>query len=134
MLGAFHDVAYAYCFGPPQHEVMVASLYGKDGALIAEAFHFPSATGPTRPEGAVLTAQVRREHDDGYTVALTSDRFIYGARIEAKGFLADDNYLHLVPGRTKHIRLRNITGGPAKLRGFVEALALAEPLRLASEE
>ena len=44
LLGHFADPAYAYRFGPPAHDAVVATLRATDGALLSQATHFP--TGP----------------------------------------------------------------------------------------
>ena len=46
--GAFYDTAYAYRFGPPSHDVTVATLARGDGTVIAQAFHFPQGRGHAR--------------------------------------------------------------------------------------
>jgi beta-mannosidase len=84
-----------------------------DGTVIAEAFHFPLRE-PPRMVNANVTTEV-----DGNLLHIESDRFLYGVHFDAPGFLPDDNWFHLVPGRRK-----TITGRGA-FRGTVEALNLA---------
>ena len=112
ILGAFYDSAYAYRFGPPKHEVAIATLVS-DGTVIAEAFHFPLRE-PPRMVSATVTVQA-----EGQQVHIESDRFLYGVHFGAHDFQPDDNWFHLVPGRRKTITGR----GP--FRGSVEALNLA---------
>ena len=39
LFGAFFDTTYAFRFGPPSHDVVVARLHSREtGALVAEAF------------------------------------------------------------------------------------------------
>ena len=40
LLGRFHDISYAYRFGPPQHDVVVATWFDADHNILGEAFHF----------------------------------------------------------------------------------------------
>jgi beta-mannosidase len=44
LIGRFADASYAYRFGPPAHDTVVATLRGPDGELLSQAVHFP--TGP----------------------------------------------------------------------------------------
>jgi beta-mannosidase len=120
MLGAFHDTAYAYRFGPPAHDVAIVTLPGA-----GEAFHFPRRVEPQRIAASV-TAETREVGEGVWEVALRSDRFLYAVHIDADGYRADDDYFHLAPGRVKTITLR----GAGKPAGFVEAVNLREAVRL----
>ena len=46
LLGEFRDVTYAYRFGPPEHDVVVATLYDEARAATSEAFHFVNRRDP----------------------------------------------------------------------------------------
>jgi beta-mannosidase len=128
MLGAFYDVAYAYRFGPPKHDVTIATLRGSDGSLLAEAFHFPHRVEPKRATGANVTATASQTGERMWEVTLQSDRFLYAAHFDAAKFLPDDNYFHLVPNRPKRVSLQSLDG--SRLRGFVEALNLDESIQI----
>jgi beta-mannosidase len=132
MLGAFYDVAYAYRFGPPKHDVTIATLFADDGSVLAEAFHFPHRTEPKRAIGANVTAEARGIGENAWEVTLQSDRFLYAAHFDAAKYLPDDNYFHLVPNRPKRVVLKSLDG--SKLRGFVEALNLDEAVRIGVSE
>lgn len=132
LLGAFYDVAYAYRFGPPKHEVTIATLLAADGSVLAEAFHFPHRTEPKRAVGANVVAEARPAGEHAWEVTLQSDRFLYAAHFDAAKFLPSDNYFHLVPNRPKRVTLRSLDG--SKLRGFVEALNLDEAIRVGVSE
>jgi beta-mannosidase len=132
MLGTFYDVAYAYRFGPPKHDVTIATLLGSDGNVIAEAFHFPQRIEPKRATGANVTATASQSGEQAWEVTLQSDRFLYAAHFDAANFLPEDNYFHLVPSRPKTVALKSLDG--SKLRGFVEALNLDESIRIGVSE
>ena len=57
-------------------------------------------------------------------MTMTTERFLYGAHIDAPGFLPDDDYFHLMPGRRKVVRLQPIEDAPPPFSGPVEALNL----------
>ncbi|HEX8617255.1 MAG TPA: glycoside hydrolase family 2 protein [Thermoanaerobaculia bacterium] len=132
MLGAFYDVAYAYRFGSPKHDVTIATLLAPGGGVIAEAFHFPIAAEPKRALGATVTADARQLDDGRWDVTLTSDRFLYAAHFDTAKLLPSDNYFHVVPNRVKHVILAS--GDGSKPRGFVEALNLDEAVRIVVHE
>src|SRR6185436_15159108 len=49
LLGGFHDVSYAYRFGPPSHDVVAATLYGTEGEIVSEAFWCPGTQDTRTP-------------------------------------------------------------------------------------
>jgi beta-mannosidase len=122
ILGAFYDTTYAYRFGPPGHDVAVATLLDERGNAIAEAFHFP-----LRPELKWVEANVVVEAR-GNEVTLSTDRFLYAVHFDTVSALPEDNYFHLVPGRAKTVQLRGSVGG------FVEALNLEHAVRIVVKE
>ena len=125
VLGGFHDTAYAYRFGPPAHDVLIATLFAEDGSVLVEAFHFPRPMDP-RPVAANLRAEGR-----GREVTLESDTFLYAVHFDVRGFEPEDNYFHLVPGRPKRV---TFTGEAPRFAGFVEALNLRDAVRIAVSE
>lgn len=118
--GGFFDTTYAFRFGEPSHDVTVARLLDANGALIAEAFHFPLGRGSARHELG-LTADVRREHD-GWQVTLAARRLAQSVRIRWDGLQPSDNYFHLAPGSTRTVHLHPLPGCPVAARGAAEAL------------
>jgi len=81
-----------------------------------------------------VVAEARQRDDNSYALSLTSERFLFAARIDAAGFVADDDYFCLMPGRTKEIRL-TAWGPPGnRFDGSIEALNLehAVPISVAA--
>lgn len=103
LFGAFFDTTYAFRFGPPSHDVTVGRLLGEEGAMIAEAFHFPRGRAAAMAP-ASLSATLRQDAA-GWVLDLSADRFAQSIAIEAEGFLPSDNWFHLAPGGVKTIRL-----------------------------
>ena len=107
----WHDLSYAYKFGPPVCDVVHARI------LDLDAFFFPAGTLPTA-----------RERDVGLAVAasagaleLRATRFAQS--IVIRGVSVDDNYFHLAPNQTRTIAIRGGT------RGTVTALNSERTLR-----
>jgi beta-mannosidase len=130
MLDGFYDVSYAYRFGPPKHDVVVASLIGADASVISESFHFPEPFQPAHGAVSGIVAVAEPLDDGTFRLAITSETFLYAVRIDVEGFLPDDNYFNLLPGRQKTIVCRRLPDAPASLKGYVEALNVTEAVRI----
>jgi beta-mannosidase len=110
VVGHFVDAAWAFRFGPPAQDAIVASL-GRDGAagpeLLSQAFHFPAGwplnQEPARRLG--LTAAVDRSGDSP-RVVVASKRLAYAVRIHVPGFTPADDAFSVEPGGTRTIALR----------------------------
>jgi beta-mannosidase len=117
------DLAYAYRFGPPSVDLVHATLI-VDQAVIAEAFHHPA--GPPRRDHdvgltATATPTTLASGEDGYALTLRARRHAHAVTLDAPGFVADDDHLHLAPGQVRVVHVRRTTArGP--LRGAALAL------------
>jgi beta-mannosidase len=115
VLGRFADAAYAYRFGPAQHDTVVATLRDADG-LVGQACHFPVG----RPSTPVADLGLRASHRGpdpagGVRVVVAAQRVAYGVRVHAPGFRPDDDGFVVVPGTPRTVRLRPRDG--AEFRG-----------------
>jgi beta-mannosidase len=118
LLRRFADAAYAYRFGPPAHDTVVATLRTTDGTILSQATHFPSGP-PLEPAELGLIATV-----DSLVVTIATERLAWGVRIHAPGFRAEDDAFVVVPGMPRTVRLWPTVEG-ASLRGAtVSALNL----------
>jgi beta-mannosidase len=116
ILGRFVDVSWAYRFGPPAQNMVVASLESDagDGAEpISRAFHFPVGR-PAEAEPASSLGFGAEVHDagaGGVELILEAARCVHGVRIEAPGLEPDDDAFSLEPGRARTVNLRAIGSG-----------------------
>ncbi|HWI74791.1 MAG TPA: hypothetical protein VNT55_22710, partial [Baekduia sp.] len=115
VLGRFADASYAYKFGAPAHDAVVATLRDGGGALVAQAVHFPVGP-PLQRESFALTA--RRAGD---AVTLETDRLAWGVRVEVPGFRPDDDAFVLVPGTPRTVRVGGDGGRVTALNLIGEA-------------
>ena len=132
VLGHFGDVSWAYRFGPPNADVVVASLESPDGEVVAQAFRFPAGR-PTRLESAEslgLTAAVLAQKGSEARVRLSATRLVYAARVSAPGWTSVDDAVSIEPGVSRDVRLR---GHGQALTGAVTALNLTGTLQLRAE-
>ena len=111
MLGRFVDVSYSYRFGPPGHDMIVATLEQP----FSQAFRFPVGRPMQRAAIDELGMNGETSAGDGaIEVTLRSKRFAWGVRVAAPGYLADDAYFGIEPGGERRIRLRPIFSKPGK--------------------
>jgi beta-mannosidase len=124
--GAFFDTTYAYRFGPPSHDVTIATLATPAGELLAEAFHFPLGRAAIAAPEAVAVAL----EQDGETwhLRLRAFSFAQSVRIEDARFRPEDDWFHLPPGRDKLIRLSPRPGTNAAAPCGIVAPLFGEPV------
>ena len=108
------DTTYAYRFGPPGHDLAVASLLAADAtpdgrggdSVQRDAFHFPVGR-PARVESDLgVTVTAWRLPNGDARLAVRSRRFAQAVSIDVPGFEPDGNYFHLAPGGSRHVTLR----------------------------
>jgi beta-mannosidase len=110
--------------------VTIASLHdAEDDTLISEAFHFPGGALPQRDLN--LTTRVEHEGGDAWLLAVATQSFAQFLHVEDENFIAEDDWVHLPPGRERRIRLRRSAGsGAAALpNGEVHALNMNRIIR-----
>jgi beta-mannosidase len=126
ILGRFADVSWAYRFGPPAQDLIVASLERADGELESQCFRLPTGR-PLRREtpdrlGVEVHAQPTGDNSASLTVA--SERFLYGVRPSVPGFRPEDDAFCVEPGRPRVLVLRRIVDGAEATQGSITALNL----------
>jgi beta-mannosidase len=121
LLEGFTDTSYAYRFGPPAQDLIVATLRDGAGATLAQAFHFPLGLAAARERDVGLTAEAQ-PIDGAFALTVRARRFAQGVTIEAEGFLPDDNHFHLAPGGERRVIVRPSPRASGPPRGVVHAL------------
>ncbi len=125
MFGRFVDAAYAYRFGPPGHDLVVASLYFADSKTpIAQSFRYPlGRTAQRLPMTEIgLTGHCSPMKDGRIEVELRSRRLAYGVRVSAKGYRADDAYFSMEPGVPRRMMLIPVEPGAQAEQVVVTAI------------
>jgi beta-mannosidase len=123
LFDGFLDLSYAYRFGPPSHDLVVATVRTPSGATLAQAFHFPLGVPATRELDVGLTAGATVDGDVAI-VTVRTRRFAQSVAVEADGFVSDDAYFHLAPGAERTLHLRRVAG-TSPLRGTLQPLNAA---------
>jgi beta-mannosidase len=131
LFDGFVDLTYAYRFGPPQHDVVAATLSDRaTGATLATAHFFPCGLPARRDDALGLVARAA-SIAGGYAITLEVDRFAHAVAIEAEGFVPDDNFMHIEPGEPRRVILNAEKPGQA-LHGSVVALNGGAPVPILS--
>jgi beta-mannosidase len=115
MLDHFFDFTYAYRFGPPAHDVVLATLHAddSDSAPLSQAVYLPdrSAGALHAPElhGSVECVQGE------WWLTVGTRRFARWVHIEDHAFVPERDWFHLGPAETRRIRLmhENVPGAAA---------------------
>jgi beta-mannosidase len=114
LLGHFVDASWAYRFGPPAQDLIVASLEqgsAQAPAPIAQAFHFPAGL-PRRSESVEslgLEAIVELDPAGAPSLRVRSRRLAYGVRVHLPGLQPLDDAFSLEPDVERVIALRRRT-------------------------
>ena len=116
----FMDLSYAYRFGPPACDLVVATL-SASGRTLATAFHFPVGLPSARELDLGLTASAQPRADGDFDLTVRTRRLAQSVVVEADGFSADDAWFHLPPGAERTLVLRRTTAAGTP-RGTVRAL------------
>lgn len=125
ILGRFVDASYAFRFGPPGHDVVVAALRDGDCDFpIARCFRFPVQHPVSRQPISELglAGEARTLHDGRVEIVLESRRFAWGVRITSRGGKPDDNYFSIEPGGKHRIVIRPSNGHKMPENAVVTAI------------
>jgi len=135
LLGRWADAAYAYRFGPPAHDVMLAALE-QGGELRSQALRFPAGRPvvPRTAEEIGATAWTTIGTDGRRRLVLESRTLLYGTRVHIPGWRPSDDALHVVPGGRRELVLTPVGGDDRPPRGTVTALNLAGRLTVESRD
>jgi beta-mannosidase len=97
----FSDTTRAYRFGPPAHDLVVATLIA-DGRVLAEAMYFPLGLPTSRTGDLGLRARAERNRGGHWQLHVTCQRLAYAVEID---YEPAENHLHLAPGSERAIAL-----------------------------
>jgi beta-mannosidase len=87
---------------------------------------------PSDEDRDLETAASIETHGDEHALVLRASRLAHAVRIEAPGWMPDDNYFHLEPDEEHRVALRPLAAG-ADLRVRVSALNASRSVTVAAE-
>ena len=129
LLDGFHDLSYAYRFGPPSYDVAVATL-SRGAEQLSQTTFFPAGFAVRETRDLGLNA-VATPSGDGFALTLATRVFARWVSVHADGYVCDDQYFHLLPGVTRTLTLRPLeSGAPRALRGQVRAVNASAPVQI----
>jgi len=139
LLGHFVDASWAYRFGPPAQDLIVASLErdgggGGEPQLLAQSMRFPSGRPVAAEPAARIGLQAAAHPLDDGTVRLTlrTRRLAHGVRVHAPGFAPADDAFAIEPGATRSVLLRPHVPDATFAGGALTALNLRGRVRMTS--
>jgi beta-mannosidase len=108
LLGRFVDVSYSYRFGPPAHDVIVASLRDASGALLSQAFRYPAGKPAAlkSPDEAGVAAVLAPAGPGRWQVGISSRTLLWGVRLRVADCAVSDDAFSVEPGGTRQVELR----------------------------
>lgn len=125
LLGHFVDASYAYRFGPPSHDLVVASLHLPEEEIpFAQTFRFPQNYPVQRIPFSSLevTAESSILDEQTFIVIVRARCFAWGVRVTASGCISDDAYFGVEPGIGKKVVL--CSKGTARLPSTFQVTAM----------
>jgi beta-mannosidase len=141
LLGHFVDAGWAYRFGPPQQDLVVATLQTHDGELISQAMRFPAGR-PRRVETLArlgVSASLCMVEEGRLRAHVTALRLLYGVRMHVRGYRPAEDCFCLEPGATRAIELQRCVSGEdsgdaaAAPQGYITAVNAAGRIPLSPE-
>jgi beta-mannosidase len=127
----FTDLSYSFRFGPPSYDVLHVALLASDGpAPLAEAFHFPQGLPNAVGMDVGLAATAIPAGTD-WRVQIQCKGFAQSVHVDAPGFVADDQYFHMIPNSSRVLTLRPRRELNRAPEGMVHALNAASPAVMA---
>ena len=127
LIGTFVDAAWAYRFGPPAQDAIVATLARGDG-ILSQSFFYPAGRPTERRPAAELGLRVSASDD---ALRCETDRLVYGLRISAPGFTPLDDAFSVEPGAGRRVALRRHDPDARADRATVTALNLSDQVSAA---
>jgi beta-mannosidase len=122
LLEHFLDTSYAYRFGPPSHDVIVATFTERSSGLIrGRAFHFPQGLALSEQAEVGLEAVAAPLSEGRYRLVVRARRLARSVALDVPGFRADDNYFHVAPGAPHVVLLSPLKAATAP-RGTAQCL------------
>ena len=112
VLGHFADAGYAFRFGPPGHDLVVATLRSED-EILSESFFFPLGRPSEREPIARLgfSASAEPETDGSLRVTLKSNKLAYAVALDVPGHVVSDDHVSIAPGGQRVVKLRPVAPG-----------------------
>lgn len=116
VFATFHDLTWAYRFGPLEHVAVIATLRADDGTELATDVWMPtSALATPLPEPGLTAAVVDDEPDDGdpdrVVLEVRAGSFAPWVHLDVPGWAPSDDWFHLPADTPRRVSLRPLAHG-----------------------
>ncbi len=126
MLDEFHDLTHSYRFGPLSCDLVTATFTEAASGATLLAVHLPQSQRHSHAQrGCEISAQAQLVEPGVYRLRLRNTGFARSVRVDAPGYLCDDQYFCMAPGTDMTLRLRAISPTSPSLHGMVSSLSSA---------
>ncbi|CAG9181935.1 glycoside hydrolase family 2 protein [Cupriavidus pampae] len=130
LLDHFFDFTYAYRFGPPAHDVVVATLRDVAGAPVSQSVYLPDRRASALRDPG-LHATVTQE-DGEWWLTIGTRRFARWVHVDDHAMVPEQDWFHLGPGESRRVRLKHDAasagGAPVIPSGEISALNAQTPV------
>jgi beta-mannosidase len=139
LLGRFVDAAWAYRFGPPAQDLIVATLErdaSGETQTLSQAFRFPAGrpSAQRSAEDLGLTAAIGHDAAGDPCLRVASRALAYGVRASVPGCVASDDAFCVEPAHERVLALRAVSSADPADNGVVTALNMSGRVRIARRE
>jgi beta-mannosidase len=140
LLGRFVDISWAYRFGPPTLDLVVASLEreGEAGVeLLSQSMRLPTPRLPLELLSAIdlgLEAWVDRSAGGDTWLHARTRRLVYGVRVHVPGFASADEGFSIEPNSERRVLLSPLGVDASPPSGSLSAINLRGQLPIALNE
>jgi beta-mannosidase len=107
LLDAFYDLSYAYRFGPPASDYVVATLTSSDQKWMTECIHVRALNEMIQKRDVGFSTSAVASAPGSYALTLKTQALALAVSIEAEGYQCEDQYFNLAPGRERTLVLRS---------------------------
>ena len=131
LFDGFHDLSYAYRFGPPAYDVAVATLQSASVGQTVRTCYFPAGLTAAPASDLVLSARASPLPGDAYRLTIAASRFARWVTVKADAYRSDDQYFHVLPGEERCVVLTPLSAAARQpLRGLVRAVNAMAPVSI----
>ena len=109
LFDGFRDLTYAYRFGSPAHDVVVASLVDDRDALVSRAVYLPLGLARALEADIGLHATAKPLDGGDWLLVVETRRFAQSVAVDVPGFRPDDSWFDLPPGAIASIVLHPVS-------------------------
>ncbi len=126
MLDGFRDLNYAYRYGVPPYDSIAVVLEDTTATTVSESVFLPG--GPSRAVeediGLEVAAAAETDITGSLKLEVRTRRLGQWVVVEAAGFVPDDSWFHLAPGRSRTLALHKLDPSAPETSARAEVRAL----------